>query len=312
MALPMNIRFLVSCVSALAVSVSFASEFFVAPNGADANPGTRAQPFASFQRAQQAVRETRAAQPDQGVNVTFLAGFHRLEGTVEFGPSDSGASADQPVRYRAEPGAEVVISGGRRITGWQSAPDRPGVWRTRVAEPKPGDTDAWRFQELWVNGQRALRARTPNYWEFSLLLGVKEEAIAGGPARSVRHTFAAAPAALAALRGLDETALRDVQVMVFHKWDTTRERLETASPDPGTFTTRGTPMQNWNQMEKNCLFYFENALSALDAPGEWFLDREGWLYYQPRAGEEMAQAEVVAPVIERLLAIKGQADDPKA
>lgn len=308
----MNIRLLVPCVSALFVSVSFASEFFVTPNGADANPGTRAQPFASFQRAQQAVRVARAAQPDQGVTVTFLAGVHRVERTVEFGPADSGASADQPVRYRAEAGAEVVVSGGRRIAGWQPAPDRPGVWRTRVAEPNPGDPEVWRFQELWVNGQRALRARTPNYWEFNLLLGVKEEAIPGGPARSVRHTFTAPTAALAALRGLDETALRDVQVMVFHKWDTTREGLESASPDQGTFTTRGTPMQNWNQMEKNCLFYFENARSALDAPGEWFLDREGWLYYQPRAGEDMARADAVAPVIERMVAIKGQADDPQA
>jgi len=307
----MNIRLLISCGSALFVSVSFASEFFVAPNGADANPGTRTQPFASFQRAQQAARAARATQPDQGVTVTFLAGVHRLERTLEFGPADSGASADQPVRFRAEPGAEVVVSGGRRITGWQPAADRPGAWRTRVAEPKPGDTDAWRFQELWVNGQRATRARTPNYWEFSLLQGVKEEAIPGGPERSVRHTFTAPPAALAALRGLDETALRDVQVMVFHKWDTTRERLESALPDQGVFTTRGTPMQNWNQMEKNCLFYFENARAALDAPGEWFLDREGWLYYQPRAGEDMAQADVVAPVLERMLAIQGQADDPK-
>ncbi len=28
---------------------------------------------------------------------------------------------------------------------------------------------------------------------------------------------------------------------------------------------------------------FENYLAALDAPGEWFLDRDGWLYYYPRA-----------------------------
>ena len=59
-------------------------------------------------------------------------------------------------------------------SGMATRPDRAGLWRTRVAEPKPGDNDAWRFQEFWVNGQRALRARTPNYWEFSLLLNVKE------------------------------------------------------------------------------------------------------------------------------------------
>ena len=37
-------------------------------------------------------------------------------------------------------------------------------------------------------------------------------------------------------------------------------------------------------------------MSALDQPGEWFLDREGTLYYMPREGEDMATAEVIAPV----------------
>lgn len=301
-----------SWVALLSGSAAFSAEFFVAPTGADENPGTRTQPFASFHRAQQAARGARAAQPDRGVTVTFLPGVYRLERTVEFSPLDSGASIGQPVRYRAAPGGEVVVSGGRSLTGWQAAPDRPGVWRTRVAEPEPGADETWRFQELWVNGQRALRARTPNYWDFSLLLDVKEAPIPDAPARTVRHTFTAPPAALAPLRGLEAAALGDVEVVVFHKWDTTRERLESAAPDTGAFTARGAPMQNWNQMAKDCLFYFENLLPALDAPGEWFLDREGWLLYQPRAGEDMTTASVVAPVIDRFLAIQGQAADPAA
>jgi hypothetical protein len=306
----MNTCLVTLSFSLLSAAVALPAEFFVSPSGADANPGTRAQPFATFQRAQQAVRAARVAESDQGVTVTFLPGVHRLERTLDFGPSDSGASIELPVRYRAEPGGEVVISGGRAIRGWQPAPHRSGLWRTRVADPKPGDDDAWRFQELWVNGQRALRARTPNYWEFSLLRNVKESPIPDAPARTVRHTFSAAPTALVSLRGLEGEALRDVEVVVFHKWDTTRERIESASPDEGTFTTRGAPMQNWNQMSKDCLFFIENLLPALDAPGEWFLDRDGWLYYQPRPGEDLAQAEVVAPVVERFLAIRGDAADP--
>src|SRR5690606_7012288 len=49
----------------------------------------------------------------------------------------------------------------------------------------------------------------------------------------------------------------------------------------------------------------ENFKAALDTPGEWFLSREGTLYYKPLPGEDMTQAEVIAPVAEKLVVILG-------
>lgn len=70
-------------------------------------------------------------------------------------------------------------------------------------------------------------------------------------------------------------------------------------------------MQSWNRMERDSLFYLENCLPALDAPGEWFLDREGWAYYRPRAGEALKTAEVIASRLERFLNFKGEAENPE-
>ena len=283
-----------------------AAEFLVSPKGNDANAGTRQQPFATFARAQQAARMARAEHPAEGVTVTFQAGTYELSAPLEFTPADSGASATQPVLYRAEPGAEVIVSGGRPISGlWQRDPQRAGVWKTRVSEPKPGDDSAWRFEQLWVNGQRAVRARTPGYWQFEPVLGVAEEPLAGQPGR-VRHTFSVKPKVLTGLAGLDAAALHEVQAVVFHKWDTTRERLESVSPASGQFTTTGTRMQAWNAMGHESLFYLENWLGALTAPGMWFLAPDGWLYYYPRAGEDMTRAQVNAPRLERLLTFQGE------
>ena len=66
-------------LAALSATAAVSAEFHVATTGADTNPGTRAKPFATFHRAQVAVRAERAAHSDQGVTVTFLGGFYRLE-----------------------------------------------------------------------------------------------------------------------------------------------------------------------------------------------------------------------------------------
>ena len=57
-------------------------------------------------------------------------------------------------------------------------------------------------------------------------------------------------------------------------------------------------MKPWNPWRKNSHFVLENFFRALDAPGEWFLARDGTLSYLPRPGEDMTKADVVAPVAE--------------
>lgn len=286
-----------------------AATFHVSPTGSDANPGTAGQPFATIYRAQEAVRAERVKNPARGVEVIFKKGRYTLARPLEFSAPDSGASADEAVRYAAEPGQEAVFSGGRLISGWQRDAQHAGVWKTRVNEPQASTGDTWRFEQLWVNGQRAIRARTPNHWQFFKLKGVAETNSAP-PGTGTAHKFSVPPHDLATLNHLDGEALQDVQVLVFHKWDTTREWLKSASASAGTFTTAGEKMQSWNQMAPNCLYYLENCLNALDAPGEWFLDRDGWLYYYPRPGEDLSTAETVAPVIDHFLTFKGGLEKP--
>src|SRR5947207_8762485 len=109
----MNIRLIAICLLVLNYGAGVAAEYFVAPKGSDTNPGSSAKPFATLNRAQEAVRGERATHPQTGVTVTFAAGVYHLRHRLQFTPVDSGAAAEQPVRYRAAPGASVVLSGGR-------------------------------------------------------------------------------------------------------------------------------------------------------------------------------------------------------
>ena len=58
-------------------------------------------------------------------------------------------------------------------------------------------------------------------------------------------------------------------------------------------------------------YYLENAREFLDQPGEWYCDgKTGTLSYWPRSGEDMTRVQVVAPILQRVLAVKGTPQKP--
>src|ERR1035441_9136220 len=60
--------------------------------------------------------------------------------------------------------------------------------------------------------------------------------------------------------------------------------------------------------DKDARYWVENAADALDTPGEWFLDRRsGTLSYLALPGEQVSQAQFVAPVLSELIRFEGKA-----
>src|SRR5690606_28477726 len=53
----------------------------------------------------------------------------------------------------------------------------------------------------------------------------------------------------------------------------------------------------WNfGIKKNARYIVENYRKAMDAPGEWYLDKSGWLWYIPMPGETPEQTRCLMPV----------------
>lgn len=119
--------------------------------------GSRTAPFATLERARQAVRnlkQKQGGQLKQPVSVLLAGGTYFLQSPLVFTPDDSGSDAC-PVIYSALGNERVVISGGRRLGEWRAMGD--GLWRASV--PK-GSKD---FRRLRVGQADAIRARTPNF-----------------------------------------------------------------------------------------------------------------------------------------------------
>lgn len=286
----------------IVASTGFAADFYVAPSGSDDNPGTQSAPLATLERARDAVRALKATGKLTGpVRVVVADGRYALTEPLVLQPQDSG-TAETPISYEAAPGASPVISGGRAVEGWKEGPG--GVWTTKIPEVAAGD---WYFEQLFVNGRRAIRARTPNEFYF-YIQDVYEEVIEAGSPRQhkrARQTVVMRPDDFRVLADLSPEALRDVNFMVYHKWDNTRRFVEALDPQQQALITSGRGMKSWNAWTRNSRYHLENFLVALDAPGEWFLGRDGTLHYRPLPGEDMTKAEVVAPVVDRFLLIQG-------
>jgi len=293
-----------SLALALAVGVVTAADplvFHVASDGNDAWSGRLARPnatrsdgpFATLQRAQQAVRD----RTPRTVPATVLVrGVHRLTAPLVFTPQDSG-TAQAPVTWTSAPGQPAVLSGGRPITGWRLGAN--GLWTASVPEVKAGKLY---FRQLFVDGRRAVRARSPNqgYFHVEALADVKPGTQWNAGVDRFRF------------RGDDIRPWRDpnnVEVVVFHSWNTSRVRIASVDPRQRVVAFTGPTVFRplaWDPQQR---YYVENAAELLDAPGEWYLDRaSGVVTYWPRLGENPAQAEFIAPVVTELLRIDGDAD----
>ncbi len=99
---------------------------YVSPVGDDGASGTSpAKAFATLQRARDAIGElkkTKAVLKD-GVTVWIRSGRYYLDRGFELTSEDSGTS-ESPIVYRAMPGEQVRIIGGRELNGWKKVQDK--------------------------------------------------------------------------------------------------------------------------------------------------------------------------------------------
>ena len=232
--------------------------FYVSPDGNDQWSGRLAQPngeptdgpLATLEQARDRLRRLPATTARR---VVVGAGRYELKRPFVLDPRDSGTT------YEAAPGARPVFSGGQTIRGFQ--PGDGGIWRTFLPAVAAGD---WYFEQLFVDGRRATRARSPNKFYY-YLLEVQEEILEPGAGRRptrARQTATARPEDLQPLFELRESELRDVQFAIYHKWDNTTRFVEAVDPAAAAIVTTGEGRKPWNAWGRSDRYHLENFLAA--------------------------------------------------
>ena len=288
-----------------------AGEIWISPKGSDFNDGTRQSPKATLTSALRQAREWRRTEDNRiqgGITIYMEGGTYAFHEPVFIRPEDSGTK-ESPTIIRSVGDEKVILSGGISINGWKK---QGKVW---VADVPAFNGRPLDFRQLWVNGKKAVRARdVEDFEKMNRICSVDEKnEILYVPAVSIRRLIdnkgnlkaKYAEMVLHQMWCVANLRIRSVEVqgdsaaIRFHQPES-RIQFEHLWPRP-MVTTDG----------HNSAFYLTNARELQDVPGEWYHDMDARkVYYYPREGEKMQEAEVIVPAVETLVRVEGTLDRP--
>ncbi len=281
--------------------------FWVSTEGNDAGPGTKEQPFLTLQRARDAVRALpSSAFKDQDVYVYIEEGTYRLEDPLVLTAIDSGRHGHDVV-YSAAPKKDPIISGAIQVVDWSLYDGMLGIYRAKIG--------AYNSRQLYVNGNRAVRAQTTLYpagflpsWTDG---GIDYIITSLNPGAWQDPTLWQNP--------------QEIEAVIVTQWKMMRvplNSINSSSPVSGLITLQDPAWSNSNvYLDKATgkpgewsfwqVTWFENSYQFLTQAGQWYLDPSGgWLYYIPLPGEDINSADVELPILETLIVGQGTLDEP--
>jgi hypothetical protein len=262
------------------------TEIFVSPRGNDSASGTSNAPVATLQKAAELAKETSKEKP---VNIWLSGGTYRIEEALELGMEDGGTEI-APVTWKAIAGEKVVVSGGVSIKGWKKENDH--MWSATLPDGISATP-----RELFVNNQRAVRARFPNSGYLRIDKAGEDN----------RTNFFFNKNDFPIVENINS-----LELILIHDWSISRIGIENIDWDRNHIVAvdsigiRKLNFFNITNWEKHPRYFLENAHEFLDAPGEWFCnDEEGKIYYIPKEGEKIDEIEALVPVATKLLCLTG-------
>lgn len=273
-------------------------DFYVSPGIGSPNrlPGTKGNPFTSVTTAV-------AAAAQAGGNCTIFLDasprtcVHRVGTTITL----DGRHADLTIaRYRSDGVAidsadRAIVSGGVTLTGeWTPPATGSVVWTLDLSNQSAVPR---RFNQLFVDGIRATRAREPEIGAYFRMQGA-------APSGFMYNGTDLDP-----LGALPSTqTLSTVEMVVYSSWMAARRNV--AAIDRQRRIVRLTApcrVEIDPYANSGARYYAENFAAACDTPTEWYLDVAARvLHYVPSSKESPPSTSTfVVPAVEELFVING-------
>ncbi len=293
--------------------------FYVSPDGDDEAAGTRSKPFATLERARDAIRQL--PRPlTQPVTVWLRGGDYPLDRAFDLDARDSGVP-DAPVTYRAYGRERPRLLGGQVLRDFKPLQDEsvrrrldPAA-RDRVLQADlraQGFTNFGKLRsrgfarstqtahaELFFDHEPLPLARWPNGGEWAKIAGFPQSGAKGdshggsiGPIQNGFYYEGDRP------RRWQEPTNVWIHGFWAWQWANSYERIGSVDLER-RMITNAFPGGHFGFRPGQRIQFF-NALEELDAPGEWYLDhRAGHIYLWPP--RESGRSEVLLSRLEEPL-----------
>ena len=291
-----------------------AVDIYVSLKGIDTNLGTKEKPLATLHAAIRKARELRRLNDSSikdGVKIIMGKGIYQLHEPLVLRPEDSGTK-DSPTEIIAN--EKVVLSGGVKIKGWKKLSGnvvglpKESIGKVWVTDVPNFDGSDLQFRQLWVNGNKAIRAKNYNGDAMGRILSWNTET---------------ETCKIPMQKGINLANVKGMEMLIHQWWAIANLRVKSVKvvgneaelsfmqPESRIQSEHPWPAPWISDQTGNSAFYLSNAIQFLNEPGEWFEDLKNHkLYYWPKSSENMLNAEVIAPAIENLLKIEGTVDNP--
>ena len=268
---------------------------FVDPNsGNDSNNGSVDKPFKSLQKVKDYIR-TINTNMSRDILVNMRGGEYQLTEGLIFEAKDSGNNGFK-IRYKSFNEEKAVITGGRKISGWTPVAGK-NYW---VADVPISAGYASYFRNIWVNGNRAVQARSGfitfhamNYDDFNT--------------PQVRDGFIVKSSELKDYTNLSN--IRIFQCGIFKHVEIPLLKIVPLTTNEKALVIKQPNFLDWTNTytyETPYTLRIINAFEELDEEGEFYLDKTTRkVYYYPRSGESINSSIIIAPVVDGLIKFQG-------
>lgn len=250
----------------------------VSPKGNNANTGDFKHPLRTIDAAIIKAAENR----DTKIEILLRQGTYYLDKVLELNSTSLAGKMVSISNFKNE---EVVISGAKKVEVKWTKSSIPNIWQANMDQPE--------FDVFFVNGEKQVQARYPNFDKNARIFnGTSEDAIA--PGRIV---------------GWKNPTGGYIHSIHFKEWGGISYRI--LGKKNNELELEG-GWQNNRPSQMHLKYRFvENVFEELDAPNEWYYNKEKKiLYYYPVNEQILSNAKLVIATLPHLIELRGTLEKP--
>jgi len=258
-------------------TLSAQHKLYVSSSGNDANAGTIASPLKTPAAAIEKINRSKQSH----IAILFRQGTYHLDETLSL---DNNSLQGKTVSLAAYKDENVTFSAGRKLSlKWEK--HTGNIWKSRIENAG--------FESLFINGIPQILARYPNYDSTARVFnGTAEDAISSEKIAKWKN-----PAG-GYLHALHQG-----------EWGSFHYRIKgivngKADLEGGWQNNRPAPLHPKYR-------FVENIFEELDAPGEWYYDKnDETLYFYPDPRIDLDKANIEVSNLKHILEVKGTPEKP--